>query len=185
MKLMRKAVGSLGGIFLAALLIGALAPKATHGIVAALVQVTNTTANPASTLDADHATRIPYASTQYPFCGGGGLTNCEISSFTPAPAGYRLVVENVSVVAPLTSGAASLPYGFVFNQISGAVFAVSGVIAEDHNAVIGQSVHAYFDPTDLSPEVLIYGSFNGGAATVTLNGYLINCSVAPCPPIQH
>ncbi len=185
MKVIRKAVSALGGIVLAALLIAALAPKATHGIVAALVQVTNTTANPASTLDADHATRIPYASTQYPFCGGDGLTNCQVSSFTPAPAGYRLVVENVSVAAPLTSGAANLPYGFVFNQTSGAVFAVNGVIAEDHTAVIGQSVHAYFDPADLSPEVIIFGSFGGGASTITLNGYLINCSVTPCPAIQH
>jgi len=39
MNYMKKAVTTLGGIFLAALLIAAVAPKATHGLVAALVQI--------------------------------------------------------------------------------------------------------------------------------------------------
>jgi hypothetical protein len=47
MKMIRKAVSALGGIFLAALLIAALAPKATRGIAAALVQITNTASTPA------------------------------------------------------------------------------------------------------------------------------------------
>ena len=39
MNVIRKAVSALGGIFLAALLVAALAPKATRGIAAALVQL--------------------------------------------------------------------------------------------------------------------------------------------------
>jgi len=50
MNIIRKAVSALGGIFLAALSIAALAPRATHAVVAALVQVTNTSANPVPTV---------------------------------------------------------------------------------------------------------------------------------------
>ena len=39
MNFIKKALTTAGGVFLAALLIAALAPKATHGLVAALVQI--------------------------------------------------------------------------------------------------------------------------------------------------
>jgi hypothetical protein len=58
MNTIRKALTTLGGIFLAALLIAALAPKATRGIATALVQVTNTSANPVPTVSAD--ANFPY-----------------------------------------------------------------------------------------------------------------------------
>jgi hypothetical protein len=51
MNLMRKTATTLGGIFLAVLLIAALAPKATRAVAAALVQVTNTTSNPVNVSD--------------------------------------------------------------------------------------------------------------------------------------
>jgi hypothetical protein len=51
MNVARKSVSTLGGIFLAALLIGALAPRATRAIAAALVQITNTSADPVPTYD--------------------------------------------------------------------------------------------------------------------------------------
>jgi len=53
MNVARKALSALGGIFLAALLIATLAPKATHAVAAALVQVTNTTASPVLTIGAN------------------------------------------------------------------------------------------------------------------------------------
>ena len=42
MNLIRKVFTTLGAVFLAAILIAALAPKVTRGVAAALVQVTNT-----------------------------------------------------------------------------------------------------------------------------------------------
>jgi hypothetical protein len=53
MNILRKAVTTLGGVFLAALLITAVAPKAARGLAAALVQVSNTSANPVPTVSAD------------------------------------------------------------------------------------------------------------------------------------
>jgi len=46
MKLVRQSVASVFGLLLTALLVSALAPKATRALAAALVQVTNTAANP-------------------------------------------------------------------------------------------------------------------------------------------
>jgi hypothetical protein len=57
MNLMQKTAKALGGIFFAVLLIVALAPKATRGIAAALVQVTNTTSNPVPNRDLDNISR--------------------------------------------------------------------------------------------------------------------------------
>ncbi|MGB0035009.1 MAG: hypothetical protein WBP79_06000 [Candidatus Acidiferrales bacterium] len=54
MSLIRRTVSALGGILIAVLLIAALAPKATRGVVAALVQVTNTSANPVPTVSVNN-----------------------------------------------------------------------------------------------------------------------------------
>ena len=58
MKLTRKVLSALGAIFLAALLLVALAPRAARGVAAALVLVSNTSANPVPTLDA--ASEFPF-----------------------------------------------------------------------------------------------------------------------------
>ena len=57
MNLIRKALTTLGGILLVAILIAALAPKATRAVAAALVQITNTAANPVPNRDVDNAPR--------------------------------------------------------------------------------------------------------------------------------
>jgi hypothetical protein len=58
MKIIRKVMTTLGSIFLAALLLAALAPRAARGVAAALVQVTNTTANPVPTTSV--STPVPF-----------------------------------------------------------------------------------------------------------------------------
>jgi hypothetical protein len=100
MNIIRKAVTTLAGIFLAVLLIAALAPKATRGVVAALVQVTNTTANPVPTVAAEalnsfdvngHCEFIPSDFNAF-------LHNdfCLIDPIYTVPSGKIAVVERVS-----------------------------------------------------------------------------------------
>src|ERR1700690_1584767 len=66
----------VGFVVLAAILTSVLAPKATHALVATLVQVSNTPSSPVPNRDVDspaHATVVPlgcFASPQ-PFNGGG------------------------------------------------------------------------------------------------------------------
>ena len=92
MNLMRKAATTLGGIFLAVLLIAALAPKATRGIAAALVQVTNTTANPVPTVSVDDPANFPYAAV---LCRG-------MEGFCPSNFSNSVTVPLVTTTGGLT-----------------------------------------------------------------------------------
>ena len=60
MNLIRKVLTTLGGILLAALLIAALAPKATRGLTAAMVQVVNTNSNPVPYFDVNNPATEPF-----------------------------------------------------------------------------------------------------------------------------
>jgi len=100
MNLIRKALTTLGGILLAALFIAALAPKATRGIAAALVQVTNTSANPVPTVAADSPANFPFAAPicfQIPLtCGGAQSFIVPTTTSTGLPV-KRLVIENFCI----------------------------------------------------------------------------------------
>ena len=99
MNILRRTFTTLGGIFLAALLITALAPKAARGVAAALVQVTNTASNPVPTEDGPG--NFPFdasvcAQTGGTFCNGftqGFLVPLTTST---GAAVKRLVIEDVS-----------------------------------------------------------------------------------------
>ena len=96
MQIVRRLLIGVGAIVLVALVFTLAAPKSAHALVAALVQVTNTTSNPAVTLDADKATRIPYESASQAAGSAGTCGDtavCQFNGFTVVPAGYRLVVR--------------------------------------------------------------------------------------------
>jgi len=103
MNLMRKAVSALGGIFLAALLIAALAPRATRGVVAAMVQVVNTSANPVPNQDVDNRGRATMELLTCDSTLDRGTLTCS-PSFT-VPAGQRLMMDEIDggCVTPSTN----------------------------------------------------------------------------------
>src|SRR5580658_2987813 len=106
-----KTVSTYGAAAISAAVLLLAAPRAAHSVAAALVQVTNTTANPVPNLDAERIARIPYQSTQQPQgnCpNGNGVQECTFV-FTAPLTGYRLRVENVSGWITLASGATSPP----------------------------------------------------------------------------
>jgi hypothetical protein len=80
MKAIRKAISALGGIFLAALLIAALAPKAAQAVAAALIR------------DEDQPARHPFTIA----CEVDSPSFSGICSFT-VPAGGELVIEAITV----------------------------------------------------------------------------------------
>jgi hypothetical protein len=113
MNVVRKAVSALGGIFLAALLIAALAPKATRGIAAALVQVTNTAANPVQNQDiTSSASQLVTLTCVFGLDDVSG--NCFPPPFPPGPnstpytvpVGQNLVITEVEIFTPGESGVA-------------------------------------------------------------------------------
>jgi hypothetical protein len=100
MNLIRRTATTLGAIFLAALLLAALAPKATRGIAAALVQVTNTSANP-----------VPVtANTASPFTGNLCLEVLEPGICQP---------NSNFILVPSTNAAGAPVNWLVIQQVSG------------------------------------------------------------------
>jgi hypothetical protein len=100
MNILRKAVTTVGGLFLAALLITAIAPKAARGVAAALVQVTNTSANPVPTVSAD--ANFPYEAV---ICEGAEASCNPFSNFFSVPSTTttgvpvkRLVIEDLNAI---------------------------------------------------------------------------------------
>jgi hypothetical protein len=165
-------------------LVSLAVPKSVHALVATLVQVANTTTNPVVAEDADRATRIPYQSSSGPPGSGCYLPPlCLFNAFTPAPAGYRLVVQNISAQLVVKSGT-PLPSGFI-NSSGDQLSSFIGTYAGDSFAVINQQITSYHNAGD-SPSLIITADWYGlSSATVTLSGYIENCSVTGCPPVQH
>ena len=98
MNILRKAVTTLGGVFLAALLITALAPRAVRGITATIVEVTNTSANPVPTVSAD--ANFPYEALicvgeECPLPSPGAATFTVPTTTTTGVPVKRLVIEDV------------------------------------------------------------------------------------------
>ena len=159
MNLVRKTATTLGGIFFAVLLIAALAPKATRGIAAALVQVTNTSANPVPVSAADSPANFPFAAS---FCIELPGLDCDITRFivpTTTSTGLavkRLVIENVSGTCQLTPGVSDFimflttPVAGSDNPLSVAfpLLAASPSNSSGRFVVGGSNVRIYSDPGD-------------------------------------
>ncbi len=152
-----------------------LIPKAAHAVVAALVQVTNTTANPVPALDTERNARVPYQSFQNVSCTAIGC----VFQFSPAPANYRLVVENINATFQMSSSAVAPPFLFM----SGYSF--TGVIGGNALGSINQNFVAYFDPSDGGPHATVEASLVPSVNSAVLTGYLENCAVTGCPAITH
>lgn len=103
---MRKMLSALGGIFLAALLIAALAPRAARGVATALVQVANTRSAP---VPVDTVRR---SASNFITLNTGGTANSPGTTWTQLfpdgsivaapfvlPAGQELVVTDFTVIA--------------------------------------------------------------------------------------
>ncbi len=152
--------------------------------------VTNTTSAPAITLSADNATRIPYQSNQM-LNTCSGLQNCAFPSFTAVPAGYRLVVENVSGFFNLSTASPAVA-GYLENfhlpnqNLWGLNAPIGGTGFNGESfAGLNQNVKAVFDTGEF-PFVVIYANFlSGFNQSVNVSGYLENCSVVGCPAVQH
>ena len=174
----------------ALMLFAAFTPRVAHAITAAMVQVVNTSANPVPSTDVEKLARIPYQST-YRTTTCVNVTNC-FFQFTPAPQGYRLVVEHISGIFELSNSATAPATGLIegsnflntfgFTSTNGQVF--NGTIMSGVN----QPAHMVFDSSEGDPVAFVYGdypSIQGLPSFITLSGYLENCSVTGCPTIQR
>ena len=193
MQIIKRLLVGCAGFVVLILVVMLAVPKSAHALVAALVQVTNTTANPAVTLDADKAMRIPYesASQAEGFAGTcGDPSVCRFSGFTVVPAGYRLVVQQIAAVVPASSAnptpngeivvVTDKSEGFPIDYFTGTYITQSNI------AIFHQSGLLEFVNAGSSPSIVFYGDLKSNTTGyVIVTGYLESCSVTGCPPIQN
>jgi hypothetical protein len=109
MNVIRKALTALGAIFLLALLLAALAPKAARGFAAAMVEVANTSVNPVPNRDVDNSARDTFQASFDASCTGSGILLSSCSGLlVPSSNGSgqpvsMLVIEFVSGNCPGTN----------------------------------------------------------------------------------
>jgi hypothetical protein len=199
MNYIKKAVTTLGGIFLAALLTAALAPKATHGLVAALVQVTNTSANPIPAVLPTHlGTSASDLITIECFAPGTAL--CKPASFFTVnpdgtegptfviPSGQALVITDVQwAVAGGTAGdTASLELGTQLgaavigtgrDQILVAPFFYAGAAAPDSTGYAARTDQILGGVmTTVVPTAEAGNGTSGVVGLVIIHGYLTSAA---------
>ena len=130
--MVRKTLQTVGGIFLAALAIAALAPKAARGVAAALVQVTNPTTSPVPILDVNNSGEEP--------ARFAGLCIAEGPSVDSGVCGSNSSV----IVVPKTTPDGLTVKRFVLEFVSGTCILdsvqVTSVGISASNAVIGETV---------------------------------------------
>ena len=135
-----------------------------------------------STARANDADRIPYQSScTDPVLASGpasGGVNIATFSFAPAPPGYRLVVENVSAVAPATQP--GVPIGvLLYGAVDGVERAHPALYfparaGADAVAHVDENTVTHFGPSSGAPKLQLTLAAGGLAATpmAILTGYL-------------
>lgn len=109
----------LGTVLLAALLIVGLAPKTVHAVVATLVQVTNTSANPVPTLEEEAQSGFMVSGV----CTYGGTDVsaqlCEVNGLYTVPAGKTAVIESFSGLCTTDPGTALIEFDLALTAPGG------------------------------------------------------------------
>jgi len=186
-----------GAVTLAAILAAAIAPKAAHALAAALVQVTNTAANPVPILDVNTPAEEPF---QTQLCSGFGQFGNQCiaplffvvpSTTTDGASVKRLVIEDFSGICTTspTSGNTFVEGISVQTSVNeNAVNSVSSITvfapvapppqpAISRDQIFSQPVRLYADTgsnVELQPSAV--GTDVVGADVIcvaTVNGYLV------------
>jgi hypothetical protein len=186
MRLLKEALGVLGALVVVALIMAFAAPKRAHALVAALVQVTNTPANPVSTLAADAATAF-VASGQCSFSSSNhSNTNvCEIQTIYTVPAGQVAVIDSYSGSCQLDLGAAEQAIQFQLNYIgpsgtSAELFipaspAIPFPVFSQQITSVGQNIRSYASAGNINTTVLAQNveTSPNDICNITLSGHLV------------
>lgn len=139
MRLLRQAVGVLGALIVVAMIAAVVAPKAAHAVAGALVEVTNTAANPVTTISSD---------AHNSFMAGAGCTfidtSCSAELYT-VPAGKIAVIESASGFCAIESGTAPIDVyvGFPNPQGAQVLVDITPNLPSNGFVVFNQTLKAY------------------------------------------
>ena len=153
-------------------------PRAAHAVAAALVQVTNTSANPVPNQDVDAPGRHLYQSTCVTTTGdsSGKQFVCSLSA---VPANRELVIQTVSILAEAPNPPAIGQLGTTAGGVeSVAAFPVVNSGLTEFGTAIGtatQPLTLYADPgTQPECSVVVASAPTISAMTCTVSGYTVS-----------
>jgi len=189
MRLLKQALAVVGAVVLVAMMLAVTAPKATHALVAALVEVTNTPAQSIPTWRTDNdgrnVVRLYYVETMnagtYYSDGGHGagnqLSDASTASLYTVPSGKRLVIDTVTLFADPLPGQQVNAYfynGYTFTAIPALDMGNFFGVEHFQNSI---AVHDYVEPGGQ------YGIIMGRNSTtgtmfwdVQAVGHLVDCT---------
>ena len=177
------------GFAVAGMIGAAFGTGTAQAVVATLVEVVNPTTSPVPTspVNVTDPGRIAYQSTVFP-TGCSGNFQC-FADFPAVPAGHRLVIQHIGGFVSLTAQPTSTDVFIEDNATAntfGAFFVPSNPVGGGFAGLFDQAVLEYVDAGDFAiVEVDVQGNsvFNTGTQEVTLTGYVLDCSAAPCAAI--
>ncbi len=108
----------VGVVALAVLIVAVLAPNTAHGLVAALVQVTNTTANPVPTASTDAQSGFVASNYCY-FNSSWPQDQCALDPLYSVPAGKIAVLESASGACVTSSAKGMREFQLQFTDPAG------------------------------------------------------------------
>jgi len=171
MRLLKQGLAVLAAFVLLAVIAALVAPKATRGIAAALVQVTNTTANPVINQDRDSEARGAFQTSVNLSLSGVSGTGILI------PAGTRLVIDYVSIAGSAPSSGTQ-PYIILFTTV-GSGSDVSYTLTPTQSSLEPQQFQHSEAVKIYADTLFVSVAFAGSApafltSTVSISGHLVN-----------
>ncbi|HTO69734.1 MAG TPA: hypothetical protein VMR31_07720 [Myxococcota bacterium] len=181
MKRFASHLSRIAGFALAGLIGASFATGTAQSVVASLVQIVNTSANPVLTQDNDNRARQPLSFRASISVLPGAENGFARPAYT-VPAGKRLVIEHVSAIGNVASP--EQVFTITVYADSGSVYTylpVTNLSAQEdaptrHDVVASQPLTMYVDPGDsVDIEISSDGGANGVLSmSVSVTGYLVN-----------
>ena len=179
MNLVKKVLMFVGFVVLASALVSVLSPKATHALVATLVQVANTSANPVPNKDVDFPVR---AVIQSPNCIGNayppGNVYASCSPSYTVPAGQRFAIEQLEAFC-FTPKGNNLTQAFIQISEQGSdtshylPLTSQGDFEGQTEFIENQQVRYYADPgSTIRFQATTSDATGATSCTYQVNGYL-------------
>jgi hypothetical protein len=188
-RLLKRALAVLGAFVVVAAIAAVVVPDAARGIAAALVQVTNTSANPVPNLDVNTPAEQPFETILCTSVGvfAGECPSSEPSEFvvpsttTDGATVKRLVIENVSGSCAIGATTQVLGMGIDTTIGENTVNGLSTVqtlvpvlgSSPGKGAVYGQAARLYADPGAIVGMEPFVGGSTDLICGANVNGYLV------------
>ncbi len=182
---------SAAAVVVAACAISVFSARRIEAQYSSPVKVVNSTSAPALNSSIDDHGRIPYQSEVDDGVGPGAGLSCASQdqcdfAFSPVPSGHRLVIEHVGGLLSLAT--ANQVIAQLFNPVTGGHYSTFIVPTTTAYGSFDAATLVYLD-SQQSVDVHVFTStlvgFSLGSRYITISGYLLDCTAAPCAAIAH